>query len=513
MLDADRIAEQYQSLEGYKLADYRAVALPYYIIYLDAVLVERRSLSAVTEYLLRCISIGLTKEEDIRQFLGVRQRFFARVIAGLVEQSFISKQSDGGLDLLAKGKHALANCYESVPLEKEIPVAWDLLQRRPAGYLDSIIREADAKRDGLLLIRAKPMRAPLISEIPLHAVQSSWASRQRGVDMAPSEVIKLRQAKRRLLRYRPAIGLIYVPERGSEVRVRFAINGKIDELVSQGFAEQDGSRHMGIAVEFGKKASTLAIRTRLKELPGHMTAVNEYSDLLKKRAVARLAVQALERRKEEEEEAASELLKRIDEKTGELAAIDAQIRRLAFREVMPYEVVQIAAQAIEQAKKRIIITTRMPSRERLTPELLASIRRAAARGVSVSIYLAGKVPADAADQKRWSALRELDRLTGTGSAVEVGFLLELKRSIFEVAVDEAVLLVCNRPPLGDSGDTSIGFHPFSGILTTDQLAIRAYVAAHLSADELTVTQRLTRRIGPRKDRKPHPGRQGKRTEP
>jgi hypothetical protein len=494
MLDADRIAEQHQTLEGYTLADYRAVAIPYYVIYVDAVILERQPLAAITEFLLRAIKIGLTSIEDIRQFLGVEARFFNRLIGELCDDAYIARSGTAALEILARGDYVLANCYEAIPQEKEVPLVWDLLQKRPAGYVETLIREADAKRDGLFLIRARPMRAPVVGEIPLHAVQSSWINRQRGVRSEESEVIRLRQARRRLLRYRPAVGLVYVPEKGADVRVRFAINGKIDEVVSQGFAEQDGARHMGIASEFGKKATTLAIRMRLKELPGEMVAVTGYADLLKKRAVARLGLDSLRRRMQEQEEDADELERRVGEKEIELSGIEGSIKKLPFRELMPYEVIQLTKEALQKAQKRVVITTRIPSRERLTSDIVTEIKRAAEGGAKVSIYLAGRVPSDGGEEKRWSAIRELDKLASAPGSIEVAFLVELKRSIFEVVVDESVLLVCNRPPLGDATNVGAGFHPFAGVVTTDHLAIRAYVAAHLSPDVLTVTKRFAARI-------------------
>src|SRR5262245_34287247 len=115
MLDADRIAEQHQTLEGYTLADYRAVAIPYYVVYVDAVILERQPLAAVTEFLLRAIRAGLTNIEDIRQFLGVETSFFERLIQELCDGAYVRKTSDKGLEILARGDYVLGNCYEAVP--------------------------------------------------------------------------------------------------------------------------------------------------------------------------------------------------------------------------------------------------------------------------------------------------------------------------------------------------------------------------------------------------------------
>jgi len=490
MDNADSVAEQNQTLEGYRLADYRAVALPYYIIYVDAVVLERRPLTAVTEFIFRAILTGLTVPADVCAFLGVEGRFFNRLVSDLCDERYISLDLEGKLQLLARGEQVLANCYEAIPQERELPIVWDLLKKRPAGYLETLIRETEAKRDGLLLVRAKPMRPPTVSEIPLQAVQATWATRSRAPVDEHSEVIRVREAKRRLLRYRPAVGLVYLAEKGSAVRVRFAVGGKVDDGISQGFAEQDGPGHMGIATEFAKKATTLSIRTRLKELPGNVLSVSDYGSLLKKRAVARLGLEGLQRRLEEEH--TDELVKRLSEKQSELAGIDDQIKALPLRELMPYEVIQLTREALLRAEKRIMITTRVPSRERLTNQLLNDIKNAARRGVKVSIFLAGKVPSD--DEKHWNAVRELDRLVNSVPGIEVAFLLELKRSIFELSVDEELIVFCNRPPLGDASTSGLGFHPFAGFAVSDKLAVRAYAAQHLSPGALQITQRIQTRL-------------------
>jgi phosphatidylserine/phosphatidylglycerophosphate/cardiolipin synthase-like enzyme len=161
---------------------------------------------------------------------------------------------------------------------------------------------------------------------------------------------------------------------------------------------------------------------------------------------------------------------------------------------MPYEVIQLTRDAIRRAQRRVIITTRIPSRERLTENLISEIKGAALRGVSISIYLTGKVPSIEVSNRRWNPIRELDRLTKSVARMEVNFVVELKRSIFEVVVDEETLLICNRPPLGDGSNAGAGFHPFAGYLISDPLAVRAYVSSHLSGDALQVAKRIASKV-------------------
>jgi hypothetical protein len=475
--EADQIAEHYSEYEGYKLADYRSVALPYYVIYANAVVVERRPLPPTTEYLFRAIQHGLDRSPDLSGFLGVSSRYLNRLIGKLVDERYLMQFQDESLRLGPRAEEVLSTLFEEAPGEQEISFLWDLLQKRPAGYVETLIRFSEVDRDGDVPIRAFPMRAPTVDEIPIHFVQQALALRGRNRGPQSAEVIRLREITKRLLRYQPALALIFVAEKSRDLRVKFAIDGRIDDDLSMAFAQQGGIERMGIAGEFSSKTGLFSLQKRVKDVAGAQGAKNGYGALLTRRSVLRWNIRGIEARIREE--ASVDLERTLAERLGELEAIELKLRQLPIRDLYPFEMMQIVKDALTRGKRRVLITTTLPSSRKLSTNVIDLICSAAKRNVRVSIYISGKPLNESAKiDNRNTALSELNKLATETKNVEVNFLDEGKRNFFEVVCDEEMLAVANDPPFGDR-DREKPFRPFHGILLSKSDDVVSYVRSHI----------------------------------
>jgi hypothetical protein len=482
MIQSDLTADRFAVYEGFRLADYRAVAVPYYVLYVQGILLERRALPPTTEFIFRAIESGITQVSDICKLLGLGLAFTTKLIGELEDDCYIQGRADGGLELCVRGKDLLDACYELIPEEQEVPILWNPIQRVPAKFVEELVREADVKREGVMLIQAHPMRPPNVNEISIHHVQAVW--KQRFVDGQESkkEIIRLRNVVKRVLRFRPSVALVYVADKGADTRVKFAFDGVIDEEFSSAFASQNGPKRHGISEEFSKKTVAPALKQRLATISNSGTATSEYLQLIARRSALRIGVLGLEHRLIEEK--SEFLLKKLAEKKSELDALEGSIQAAPVRQLFPFEIAQVLGKAIDAVRKELVITTTLPIALRCGGELIQRMHGACNRGIKIKIFISDRKTAVAGGQSLGGgALHELNRVAEKTSNLSVKFLAERTRAFFEILQDREFLAVSNEPPLGVR-DIRITFRPFVGVAVSNATDISRYIEAFLNEENM-----------------------------
>jgi hypothetical protein len=188
------------------------------------------------------------------------------------------------------------------------------------------------------------------------------------------------------------------------------------------------------------------------------------------------------------------------EKKAELENVENQLKALPVRGILPFEFPMLVKEGLRRAKQRIIITTTRPSERRTDPETMALIRAAANQSVHVVILIADKKAA--VDLEGTYELRdpllELGKIVSGFKNVQVGFLMDHRRPLYEIVCDETFLAASNDSPLGRRPREKI-FTPFAGVLLSSERDVRIYVEMFLK-DWETLASQSSIRIPPQRSR-------------
>lgn len=147
-------------------------AIPYFLVRLTAICIERRELGVVREFALRALAVGLETSSDLAGFLGIDQQEMDLELDAMQSDMFIGKLASGGYHLLEKGKLAISrNGLPSVS-EREAACYVNGVTRR----IEQAVGELSPKRrlpDGMLILPAVPARPPHVEELDLAGVRSA----------------------------------------------------------------------------------------------------------------------------------------------------------------------------------------------------------------------------------------------------------------------------------------------------------------------------------------------------
>ena len=86
-------------------------------------------------------------------------------------------------------------------------------------------------------------------------------------------------------------------------------------------------------------------------------------------------------------------------------------------------------------------------------------------------------------------LRKLNDMATIHINLDVSFLKDTDRVVFEVGTDDATLCVTNEPPLGLRGREPLA-RAFSGYQLSDTKPVLAYANNHLTAQALSVVGKI-----------------------
>lgn len=153
-----------------------AAAIPFFLVRLTTICVEKGELSVLREFILRSIQTGWDSAESISGFLGVRVEDVKLEINELVEELFVSTVPLlGTISLMEKGLRAISvNGLTSTTI------------REAACYVNGVTRQLDLTPDEMLprrklppdtlVLPSIPGRPPRSEELDINRVKSSMMS-------------------------------------------------------------------------------------------------------------------------------------------------------------------------------------------------------------------------------------------------------------------------------------------------------------------------------------------------
>ncbi|MBD2773219.1 phospholipase D-like domain-containing protein [Iningainema tapete] len=91
-VDFENKIRKYHSLPEAIVIDYKTIGYPFYVVMLDLTYLSNRSLELQEEFVIQCITHGLTEKNEISSFLGVDDHFVEKVLSGLISKGLVTKQ-------------------------------------------------------------------------------------------------------------------------------------------------------------------------------------------------------------------------------------------------------------------------------------------------------------------------------------------------------------------------------------------------------------------------------------
>lgn len=399
-LEPNEIARRFGAKPGFQLIDYTEVALPIFVVPIDAIVIASKPLPLVDEFLLRSIVEGIDTLQDLLGFLGLDGSFVTKRLGELVGEDLLSyAPGDDGqarASLTEKGKDALKKVMVVQPKRESFNIAIDGITRRHlANRPRRLLAARDVRAFGLVEIRAFPEdkapEFPEIAQMDLTAAVSGGSKKEKQIE----RVMSLVHIGRRLRRYREATMLIFRAERGRQIHVEFFVDGRPSSALNEAFARYDGVKALHIPEQadasiaqtetalvavlpefLGSEQSQQATANRPK-LQATITAVGNLDSQIEEKelsideAGSREEVQALK----------AEIAKLQDEK----AKVEQELNSIETRFVEVHEHRPMFDRSLVEARRRLLIVSPWVRDSVLTSFRLSRLRELVERGVEVFI--------------------------------------------------------------------------------------------------------------------------------
>ena len=394
------IARRFGVKPGFQLIDFAEVALPIFVLPVDAIVIASKPLPLVDEFLLRSIAEGVNTLEEVSGFLGLEHLFVKKRLGELIGQDLLaygpSESGPAKAMLTAKGGDALKKALVVQPKRESFSLAIDgitrqALTKRP----DRLLAVRDVRAFGLLEIRAFPEdKAPEFSEIAqmdLTAALAVGPKKEQNVQ----RVMSLVHMGRRLRRYREATMLVFRAEHGRQIHVEFFLDGRPSHTLNEAFARHDGVKALHIPEQV--EASISCVEQQIKSVIPNLVDSNESKQAASIRPKLQPFINRvglLESKIEEKESsigetdsrAEIELLKsEIAKLLSEKQKAEQDLNSLEIRYLEVHEHRPLFEHSLRDAKQRLLLISPWIRDSVLNQTRLDKIKRLVENGVEVFI--------------------------------------------------------------------------------------------------------------------------------
>lgn len=390
MMTSEEVAERYHDRMGFRLIDYRELALPVYSVSTLLLTLARKRVPVIEEFLLRGLSAELSSPDELAAFFGLDQRIVNGALANLATSDDVAlgpvhTSRSQVLRLTAKGRSTLQSLESVVPEQRILPLPFDAILRRLREQPGvPLLAPRDVHAQGLLRIPPTKVRKPELSDITAEAVEMLLKRMAHDAD-GPRDVLAVKAITRCERKFIPAVGLLYESDRGGEYQLAFVIDGILSPEHESAFAAAGGISRLKIAesVVRSKEELTEVVREINLAKPAfendtelRRITTQRKSELRTLREQARITEDAVQ---------VSELRARIDELERSLASAEAQRAQIKTRFLYCYDHAPLLQEALKTAKSRVLIISPWIRSEVVDEPLKAALTQLLQRGVDLYI--------------------------------------------------------------------------------------------------------------------------------
>lgn len=386
----EEVAERYHDRGGFRLIDYREVALPMYSISTRILTLARKRVPVIEEFILRGIAAGLTDGEAIAGFLGLDRRVVNAALATLTSADDAALTASDtsrrhAWRLTPKGQKTLEDLESVVPEQRVVPIPFDGILRTLRDYAAvPSYAPREVRGLGLLQIPTTQARKPQLSDLTADAVEA-LLRKISGDAEGPREVLAVKEILRADRRFIPAVGLLYESEAGGDFQLAFAIDGVLSPEHETAFARAGGLSRLKIYEQ---------IAGSRRERPEELTRAAESvppspDDRRTRREVAEAKVEIRTLREQvkaaESDEKVKALQAQIAELEARLSAADEQQSAATTRFLYCFDHPPLLRDALANASSRVLIVSPWIKNEVVDTEFRTLAERLLHRDVELYI--------------------------------------------------------------------------------------------------------------------------------
>lgn len=246
MMTGDQIARQFNERAGYRVVDFEEVGLPVYRVVSTVLTLQPKAYSAIEEFVLRAVELGLNEPADVAGFLGINRKIVEGTASMLVQDDDVVVEPNGRLRLTAKSERVLRGEQLIRPREQSLVFWFDGLTRKPIRTDDlRLVAPKYLKERGIREIRPFPAKKPAPEDIKgdeLHRALRSPPTPQE----TQTQILQVKSIGKAYIYFIPAYALIYRSDATDDVQVGFVIDERLSEAHEAAFAASEGPARLGI---------------------------------------------------------------------------------------------------------------------------------------------------------------------------------------------------------------------------------------------------------------------------
>jgi hypothetical protein len=356
LTSADMIRRRFgDQRPGLQLISVVDAALPVTMLRVDVLAQERKPLPLLEEFILRFVHAGVRDIDEIAALLGLQRDQVVSTVADQISSNSLTKAYNGQIALTAIGMESARNLAAVQPVLTQLNVPFDRLIWNAQDYpRTSLIKKRDAQDAGLEILPAKKSSRVDLNDLTAERFNEMIESRDDRTRKV--EVLRVRKiASQNLHLYMPAQLLIYGDPDTGEVELGLCVDGDLQPAHGLELAAADAVVKLGIAVARPEPRPTLT-----PELEGQRVASDQVEII---RAAADQAARS--------EGAADEKPKRVED--------------IPVRSVDVHEHPQLLGNALNGAKKRLLIIAPWVKGGVVNTDFVAALERRLRAGVEVHI--------------------------------------------------------------------------------------------------------------------------------
>lgn len=295
-MNLNELAKEYDNVTGYKLVDMGVVGIPVFRITAVALVLEKKDLGPIEEFILRSADAGLQSSNDIAGLLGINDRIVETCLADLVRQEVVEVQPTGTasgyeVTLTELGKETAKTQGLIQPKKQTISFLVDGITGKPTFYPpEKLFKPKELKDAGYPEIRSKPVRPPNKDEVKIQDIIDVLDGISREFKKSRFQILKIESFERRDRLFLEASALAYKSTQGA-TQIDFVIHGRKSQVHQKAFEKTGAARSSRLFAglnepsqkldEEGEKVKKLIQTAEVKkDFPAEMVSVYEHPPLL-----------------------------------------------------------------------------------------------------------------------------------------------------------------------------------------------------------------------------------------
>jgi hypothetical protein len=477
-MTTEEIVRKYRRRAGYRVADYGEIGIPVWVLSLQTITMVHKKLSAIDEFVLKCLEAGLAREAEIGEFLGLGELVVRNSLASLVLSDDVTVGSAPGtrvqsVRITAKGKKTLASAETVVPEESTFTVYFDGLLRKVAWYASfDLVKRRDLQEEGTVEIPASPGGRPKIADLPVEEVRRVIATKLRTKD-GKRELLAIKSVRTIENRFLPAVAVVYKSDDTAlGTQIAFFVDGKLSEAHESAFALSGGSERMRLEETLASTPKDLEEVLAAKKL---LTAESEQEAeaLIEQTAVANQIIEQSQRTLElsEQEPERVEARTRLDDAKSELEKAKTALAQLPVRFLYVYDHPTVLEDALSDTTKRLLLVSPWIQRAVVNDKFIDRLKKLLSRAVEVYIGYGLGEDVEKNNLRAVSQLKKVSEQYGNFHFVWIG------DTHAKVLVQDDVVVITSFNWLSFKGDPARTFRDEQGVLIRNkQLADEKFEA-------------------------------------